>query len=123
MWLCSQRNTFFMKYLYRNLLISVLPAFVSMLVSTHSWAAAERAEDGFIDLTAWLPTSDGDRRLDGQWYLFDNEFIDPVSILKRLDGHQEFVEVPKRWESKSKCLLWYQKTSPLVQRWVFLIQR
>ena len=36
--------------------------------------------------------------------IFDDELVDPGSILGRLAGHQEFMEVPKRWESNSKNL-------------------
>ena len=64
----------------------------------------ETGDKGFVDLAAWQPTSDGARRLDGQWYFFDNEFIDPVTILGRLSGHQEFREVPKRWDPSFKIL-------------------
>ena len=93
-----------MKYSFQTLCVSVLPAFCLLLVSTHSWASAERAENGFIDLASWRPASDGAQRLDGQWYFFDDELVDPGSILGRLAGHQEFMEVPKRWESNSKNL-------------------
>ena len=86
---------------FRKFLAFVVPI---LMISTHAWATVDRADKGFIDLESWQPTGNNAQRLDGQWYFFDNEFIAPTRILTRLAEHQEFVEVPKRWESSFKTL-------------------
>ena len=67
-------------------------------------AFASSGSPGKIDLGDWNPKSQGTQNLDGEWYFFDNELLQPNEVIARLASHQIFAEVPSAWTGESKRL-------------------
>ena len=73
------------------------------LLSTPCLAEVEQTS-GRLDLSQWDPSTEGRVRLDGEWFFFDNELVEPTAILERLGDASTLVEVPSRWTSDFKAL-------------------
>lgn len=78
-------------------ILLVLPLWFGMTIAVE--AAAPRAQMGVIDLSQWMPATDGVIRLQGEWEFYWQQFIHPDEFAAMGDAKAgAFAQVPGKWQ-------------------------